>query len=331
MLVPDADSDQVYGVFLASGRDEAAFAVGHGPGERAGGDSGHGGEVALGHSDRVVDRAGVGRDRLEIMIAMLAPVPPQDPAANGPGLRRAAPAHIHAQFHPLDPRARRRDEGRSGLLRGDRRSRRPDGRRLGPGVRRQTGETPQCALARHHALNGSEQPGHIRVGDLAVRPERPPPPPPPRSGPVWPRRSNRLAPLRAAARATVSALTVRSARTRPCSFSGRRTVSRAPAPGRSRPSRTPPAWRPRPRRSPPPRHLCPLPRSGSSPGRPQPASSRPRTGSCRRRTACRRGCCRALRQKVRFQASILPVSEAALSLTRRFQVPFATSEEAFTV
>lgn len=36
-------------------------------------------------------------------------------------------------------------------------------------------------------------------------------------------------------------------------------------------------------------------------------------------------------QKVRFQASILPVSEAALSLTRSFQVPFATSEEAFTV
>jgi len=44
-----------------------------------------------------------------------------------------------------------------------------------------------------------------------------------------------------------------------------------------------------------------------------------------------RGRCRALRQKVRFQASILPVSEAALSLTRSFQVPFATSEEAFTV
>ena len=44
-----------------------------------------------------------------------------------------------------------------------------------------------------------------------------------------------------------------------------------------------------------------------------------------------RGRCRALRQKVRFQASILPVSEAALSLTRSFQVPFATSEEALTV
>lgn len=41
--------------------------------------------------------------------------------------------------------------------------------------------------------------------------------------------------------------------------------------------------------------------------------------------------CRGPRQKVRFQASILPVSEAALSLTRNFQVPFAASEEAFTV
>lgn len=36
-------------------------------------------------------------------------------------------------------------------------------------------------------------------------------------------------------------------------------------------------------------------------------------------------------QKVRFQESILPVSPPALSLTRSFQVPFATSEEAFTV
>ena len=43
-------------------RDEAALAVGHGLGERAFSDTGHGGEVVLGHADRVLDDAGVGRE-----------------------------------------------------------------------------------------------------------------------------------------------------------------------------------------------------------------------------------------------------------------------------
>uniref|UniRef100_A0AAU2AH14 Transposase n=1 Tax=Streptomyces sp. NBC_00093 TaxID=2975649 RepID=A0AAU2AH14_9ACTN len=62
---------------------------------------------------------------------------------------------------------------------------------------------------------------------------------------------------------------------RPCSSSGRRTVSWTPAPGRPLPSWTPPAYGPRPRRTPPPRPTCPLPTSSSQPrpNNPQPALS----------------------------------------------------------
>lgn len=171
-----------------------------------------------------------------------------------------------------------------------------------------------CARERFHQVAGRSCRGSMRPdrpSGVPVRPSAAPSAPPRRCQQV-----ESAALLGAAARAAAAPLPVRSARTRPCSSSGRRTVSWTPAPGRSRPSWTSPAHGPRPRRSPLPRPICPLPPRSSQPwpNRPQPALSVAAgkelspaqcvlyaglAGPCARRSGSRRRSCLCRRRRCR--------------------------------